>query len=160
VWDRHVVLVSVVGRGRARRWQRLSRQRWAWRRSPGWPGWCAGSGDDYAVCQQLADAARMAGIDGLLTPSAGLTGDHTLAVLARQGPWALAPPAMPGWWATRALGCARRAAAPGGGAVVQGGPDHRRSPSSWLKCSGSRTAATSGVSPGTPSATDTRNRWR
>jgi len=88
-----VVQVSVVGRGRARRWQRLPRQRWAWRRSPGWPGWCAGSGDDYAVCQQLADAARMAGIDGLLTPSAGLTGDHTL----RSAPscWAAIIPSNP-----------------------------------------------------------------
>ena len=38
VWDWHLVLVSVVGRGRARRMRRLPRRRWAWRRSPGWPG--------------------------------------------------------------------------------------------------------------------------
>lgn len=37
-------------------------------------------GDDYTWCQQLADAARAAGLDGVLAPSAALPGQATLAV--------------------------------------------------------------------------------
>ena len=37
-------------------------------------------GDDYDLCQGLADAARGAGFDGVLAPSAGLPGERTLAV--------------------------------------------------------------------------------
>lgn len=36
--------------------------------------------DDYGGCQEIADAARMAGLDGVLAPSAGLAGERTLAV--------------------------------------------------------------------------------
>ena len=39
-------------------------------------------GDDYEVCQRLAQAARVAGFDGVLAPSAGLPGQRTLAVFA------------------------------------------------------------------------------
>ena len=37
-------------------------------------------GDDYLVCQLLADAARASGLDGVLAPSAGLPGQQTLVV--------------------------------------------------------------------------------
>lgn len=37
-------------------------------------------GDDLTLCQQLADAARAAGFEGILAPSAALRGEHTLAV--------------------------------------------------------------------------------
>ncbi len=37
-------------------------------------------GDDYGVGQQVASAARDAGLDGVLAPSAGLVGQRTLAV--------------------------------------------------------------------------------
>ncbi len=39
-------------------------------------------GDDYEICQRLAQAARVAGIDGVLAPSAGLPGQRTLALFA------------------------------------------------------------------------------
>ena len=39
-------------------------------------------GDDYEDCQWLAHAARVAGFDGVLAPSAGLPGQRTLAVFA------------------------------------------------------------------------------
>ena len=38
--------------------------------------------DDYEICQQFAQAARVAGFDGVLAPSAGLHGHRTLAVFA------------------------------------------------------------------------------
>lgn len=38
-------------------------------------------GDDYAVCQALADAARAAGFEGVLAPAGGLPGHKTLVVL-------------------------------------------------------------------------------
>ncbi len=37
-------------------------------------------GDDYAVCHELADAARSCGMDGVLAPSAGLPGQRTIAL--------------------------------------------------------------------------------
>jgi len=37
---------------------------------------------DYEICQQLAHAARVAGFDCVLAPSAGLPGQRTLAVFA------------------------------------------------------------------------------
>jgi hypothetical protein len=37
-------------------------------------------GDDYQRCQLLADAAHAAGLDGVLSPSAGLPGQQTLVV--------------------------------------------------------------------------------
>jgi hypothetical protein len=36
--------------------------------------------DDYAVCQRLADAARAAGLDAVVAPSAALAGHRTLAL--------------------------------------------------------------------------------
>jgi len=39
--------------------------------------------DDYELCQALADAARAAGLDGLLAPSAGLPGNATLALFSQ-----------------------------------------------------------------------------
>jgi len=39
-------------------------------------------GDDYDLCQALAEAARVAGFDGLLAPSAALSGHVTLALFA------------------------------------------------------------------------------
>jgi len=39
-------------------------------------------GDDYARCQQLAEMARDAGLDGLIAPSAALEGHQTLTVFA------------------------------------------------------------------------------
>jgi len=39
-------------------------------------------GDDHARCQQLAEMARDAGLDGLIAPSAALDGHQTLAVFA------------------------------------------------------------------------------
>lgn len=39
-------------------------------------------GDDYARCQQLAEMARDAGLDGLIAHSAALDGHQTLAVFA------------------------------------------------------------------------------
>jgi hypothetical protein len=36
--------------------------------------------DDYAICQELSDAARAAGLDGVLAPSAGLAGQRTIAL--------------------------------------------------------------------------------
>ncbi|KRF03258.1 hypothetical protein ASH00_15850 [Arthrobacter sp. Soil782] len=38
------------------------------------------TGDDYDVCQDIADAARGAGLDGVMAPSAGLPGYRTLAI--------------------------------------------------------------------------------
>lgn len=40
-------------------------------------------GDDYELCQRLADAARAAGMNGVLAPSAGLPGQRTLSVFSR-----------------------------------------------------------------------------
>lgn len=40
------------------------------------------TGEDYTRCQDLADAARAAGLDGVLAPSAGLPGAVTLVVFA------------------------------------------------------------------------------
>jgi len=37
-------------------------------------------GEDYAICQDLSDAARAAGLDGILAPSAGLAGHQTIAL--------------------------------------------------------------------------------
>lgn len=39
-------------------------------------------GDDYSITQEIAEAARSAGFDGLLAPSAALPGRRTLAVFA------------------------------------------------------------------------------
>jgi len=39
-------------------------------------------GDDYARCQQLAEMARDAGLDGLIATSAALDGHQTLALFA------------------------------------------------------------------------------
>ncbi len=39
-------------------------------------------GEDYQRCQLCADAARAAGLDGVLAPSAGLPGQQTLVVFA------------------------------------------------------------------------------
>lgn len=39
-------------------------------------------GDNYARCQQLAEMAHDAGLDGLLAPSAALDGHQTLALFA------------------------------------------------------------------------------
>lgn len=38
------------------------------------------TGDDYVLCQAVADAARAAGLDGLLAPAAALPGARTLAL--------------------------------------------------------------------------------
>lgn len=38
--------------------------------------------DDYELCQRLAQAARAAGLDGVLAPSAGLPGHRTLALFS------------------------------------------------------------------------------
>ena len=38
------------------------------------------TGDDYELCQRLAEAARAAGLSGVLAPSAGLPGQQTLVV--------------------------------------------------------------------------------
>jgi len=40
-------------------------------------------GDDYELCQRLAAAARAAGLDGVLAPSAGLPGQRTLVVFSQ-----------------------------------------------------------------------------
>lgn len=37
-------------------------------------------GDDYTICQELSDAARAAGLHGVLAPSAGLAGQRTIAL--------------------------------------------------------------------------------
>lgn len=37
-------------------------------------------GVDYTICQELADTARAAGLDGVLAPSAGLAGQQTIAL--------------------------------------------------------------------------------
>jgi hypothetical protein len=39
-------------------------------------------GDDWSPCQELADRARTAGLDGLLAPSSALPGETTLVVFA------------------------------------------------------------------------------
>jgi RES domain-containing protein len=38
--------------------------------------------DDLTRCQQLADAARAAGFEGILAPSAALRGEQTLAIFS------------------------------------------------------------------------------
>ncbi len=36
--------------------------------------------DDYAACQRIAEEARVAGLDGIVAPSAAMKGEHTLIV--------------------------------------------------------------------------------
>ena len=75
---------SSVG-GRARRMRRLPRRRWAWRRSPGWPG-CAGGGAAAGSLGLPADDLGSAAPCRRLR-RAGAPGPRSAMLRARTSPW-------------------------------------------------------------------------
>ena len=80
-----MALVSVVGRGRARRMRRLPRRRWAWRRSPGRPG---GAGVGATAGSLGLPADDLGSAAPCRRPwRAGAPGPRSAMLRARTSPW-------------------------------------------------------------------------